>query len=90
MHPGVIGLSRLVELLSTGPARVFRLPGGTLAPGSPADVTLFHLEREVTVDPPTFRSNSRNTPFGGWKLHGAPVATILGGRRVELPPRKSS
>ena len=88
VQPGVIGLSRLVELLSTGPARAFNLPGGTLAPGSPADLTLFHLDREVTVDPASFRSKSRNTPFGGLKLRGAPVETILGGRRVELPPQR--
>ena len=79
---GVIGLGRLVELLSTGPARAFGLPGGTLVPGSPADVTLLDLERAVTVDPTTFRSKSRNTPFGGWELRGAPAGTILGGRRV--------
>jgi dihydroorotase len=50
-------------------------------------VTLFDLEKKVTVDAGKFRSRSRNTPFGGWKLRGAPVATILGGRRVELPGR---
>ena len=88
VRPGVIGLARLVELLSTGPARAFNLPGGTLAPGSPADVTLFDLDREVTVDPATFRGKSRNTPFGGLTLTGAPVGTILGGRRVALPPRR--
>lgn len=86
VRPGVIGLARLIELLSTGPARAFNLPGGTLVPGSPADVTLFHPNRAVTVAPAAFRSKSRNTPFGGWKLHGAPVATILAGRRVALPP----
>jgi len=41
----------------------------------------------VTVDAGSFRSRSRNTPFGGWKLRGAPVATIVGGRRIELPGR---
>ena len=88
VRPGVIGLSRLVELLSTGPARAFNLPNSTLAPSSPADLTLFDLDREVTVDPTSFRSKSRNTPFGELKLHNAPVETILGGRRVELPPRR--
>jgi dihydroorotase len=83
---GVVTLSRLVELLSTGPARAFGLEGGTLAPGSRADVTLFHPDREVTVAAATFRSKSRNTPFDGWRLRGRPVATFLAGRRVELPP----
>ena len=87
VRPGVIGLPRLVELLSTGPARAFGLPGGTLVPGSPADVTLFAPDKRVTVDAGRFRSRSRNTPFDGWKLRGAPVATIVGGKRVELPAR---
>jgi dihydroorotase len=87
VRSGLVTLPRLVELLSTGPARVLNLPGGTLKEGSPGDVTLFDPEKRVTVDAGKFRSRSRNTPFGGWKLHGAPVATILGGRRVELPPR---
>jgi dihydroorotase len=87
VRPGVIGLPRLVELLSAGPARAFGLPGGTLAPGSPGDVTIFDPDRRTTVFADRFRSRSRNTPFDGWKLRGAPVATIVGGSRVELPPR---
>jgi dihydroorotase len=87
VRPGLVTLPRLVELLSTGPARVLNLPGGTLKEGSPGDVTLFDPEKKVTVDAGKFRSRSRNTPFGGWKLRGAPVATFLDGRRVELPPR---
>ncbi|HXO19739.1 MAG TPA: dihydroorotase [Thermoanaerobaculia bacterium] len=87
VRPGRIGLSRLVELLSTGPARAFSLPGGTLKPGSPADLTLFHPDRRVTIAASSFRSRSRNTPFDGWKLRGAPVSTLLGGRRIELPAR---
>jgi len=90
VRPGVISLSRLVELLSTGPARVLRLPGGTLRPGSLADVTLFDPDGEVTVAAGTFLSRSRNTPFDGWKLRGRPVATLLGGRRIELPGRAPS
>jgi dihydroorotase len=90
VRPGVIGLSRLIELLSTGPARVLRLPGGTLRPGSPADVTLFDPEGEVTVAAGAFLSRSRNTPFDGWRLRGRPVATLVGGRRIELPRRPPS
>ena len=81
---GVIDLPRLVELLSTGPARCYRLPGGSLAPGRPADVTLLDLDRPVTVDPDRFHSRSRNTPFAGWQLRGAAVATFVGGRRVAV------
>ena len=74
-----------VELLTAGPARILGLETGTLAPGRPGDLTLLALDREVTVDPATFRSKGRNTPFAGWKLRGAPVGTILGGVPVRLP-----
>jgi dihydroorotase len=79
---GVIGLPRLVELLSTNPARVLGLPGGTLAPGAPADVTLLDLKAKRTVEPGRFESKSRNTPFGGLTLRGWPAATIVAGRVV--------
>ncbi|HYO11651.1 MAG TPA: dihydroorotase [Thermoanaerobaculia bacterium] len=85
VHTGIITLPRLIELLSTGPARVLNLPVGTLKPGSPADVTLFHPDEETTIRARAFRSKSRNTPFDGWTLRGRPVATIVAGRRVELP-----
>ena len=67
------------------PARILGIPGGSLAPGSPGDVTLIDLDREVAVDPAAFHSKSRNTPFAGWKLRGAPAGTIVGGRVIELP-----
>lgn len=76
---GLLGLPRLVALLSTNPARVLDLPGGTLAPGAPADITLLDLARSQKVDPARFQSKGRNTPFGGWVLKGWPVATIVGG-----------
>lgn len=79
---GRIPLTRFAELFSAGPARVFGLPGGTLAPGSPADLTLFDPGRRWTVDPARFLSLGRNTPFAGWELTGAPAATIVGGRVV--------
>jgi len=81
-HTGAVSLSRIIEMLTTGPARAFAIPGGTLAPGSPADVTVFDTNREWTVDPPRFRSKSRNTPFAGWRLRGAVAATFVGGREV--------
>ncbi|MDX1502464.1 MAG: dihydroorotase [Thermoanaerobaculia bacterium] len=83
VRPGLLSLPRLVELLSTGPARAYNLPGGSLAPGSPADVTLLSLKRTVTVNPARFRSKGRSTPFAGWKLRGRPVRTLLDGRWVE-------
>jgi dihydroorotase len=87
VRPGVIGLPRLIELLSTGPARALGLPGGSLQPGSPADVTLFDPEGDVTVEAARFLSRSRNTPFEGWRLRGRPAATVVGGRRIVLPAR---
>ncbi|MEM8930685.1 MAG: dihydroorotase [Acidobacteriota bacterium] len=84
VHAGVVDLPRCIELLSTAPARLFGLPGGNLRPGSPADVTLLDLDREVTIDPSTFRSLGRSTPFAGQTLRGAAVGVFVGGRRVEL------
>jgi dihydroorotase len=85
VHSGALSLGRLIELMSVGPARVFSLPGGSLAPGSPGDVTLLDLEREVVVDRDRFRSKGRNTPFSGWRLRGAPAGTLIAGARVRLP-----
>ncbi|HET9209120.1 MAG TPA: dihydroorotase [Thermoanaerobaculia bacterium] len=82
VRPGIVSLPRLVHLLSTGPARVLGVPGGTLREGSPADVTVFHPDEEVTLSKASFRSKGKNTPFDGWKLHGHPVATFLEGRRT--------
>jgi dihydroorotase len=79
---GVIDLPRLVTLLSTNPARVLGLPGGTLAAGAPADVTMLDLKRRRKVDPARFESKGRNTPFGGLALKGWPVKTVVGGRVV--------
>lgn len=79
-HAGKINLMRLVELFSTSPARVFKLDRGTLKPGAVADVTIFAAHEETVVDVSRFRSKSRNTPFAGWRLRGAPVATIVAGR----------
>ncbi|HVS64829.1 MAG TPA: dihydroorotase [Thermoanaerobaculia bacterium] len=84
VRSGLISLSRLIALLSSEPARVMGLPGGSLAPGSPGDVTLLDLEREVVVDARRFESKSRNTPFQGWRLIGAPAGTVVGGRVIRL------
>jgi len=80
--PGLLSLPQLVARLSPGPARVLGLPGGTLAPGSPADVTILDLDRRRKVDPARFESKGRNTPFAGWTLKGAAVMTIVAGRVV--------
>jgi len=74
----IIGLNRLIDLMSCGPARIFRLPGGTLAAGSLGDVALFDLDDSITVAPP-FASKAVNTPFAGQTLRGRVVATVVGG-----------
>lgn len=78
----VISLARLVELLSTNPARILGLDKGALSVGSEADLTVVDLERPFTVDPSAFRSKGRNTPFAGWSLRGQAVATIVQGEIV--------
>ena len=78
---GVVSITRLVDLLSCKPARIFKLPGGTLRVGSPADITIFDAEQETTVDAASFRSKSRNTPFDGWKLKGTVIASFVAGTR---------
>jgi dihydroorotase len=82
VHTGRITLARAIELLSPNPARVFRLPGGTLAEGSAADITVLAPDTEVTVSAAALKSKSKNTPFDGWRLRGAVAATIVGGRVV--------
>lgn len=75
-------LGFLLERMTKDPARVFRLQTGSLEVGRPADITIIDLESEQTVDPSTFLSKSNNTPFGGWKLKGWPVTTIVDGKIV--------
>ncbi len=79
---GLLTLPQLVERMSTVPARIFGLPGGSLAKGAPADVVVLDPEVEWLVDPASFRSKSRNTPFGGRKVRGRAVATIVRGHIV--------
>jgi dihydroorotase len=83
IQPGVIDLVRLVELFSTNPAKVFRIPErGTLKPGSIADVTIIDPDLEWTYKNSDSKSKSKNTPFNGWAFRGAAVATIVGGKIV--------
>ncbi len=79
VHTGEISLMQAVALMSTNPARILGLPGGTLAPDSPADLTLIDLNREWQVDANQFASKSRNCPFQGWDLKGHTVLTLVGG-----------
>ncbi|HVG29207.1 MAG TPA: dihydroorotase [Pyrinomonadaceae bacterium] len=83
VHEGVINLERLVELCSVNPARIFSLTDrGTLRPGAWGDVTILDPDLEWAFDASRSKSKSRNTPFDGWTLRGAAVATIVAGRLV--------
>src|SRR5580765_5925745 len=82
LHPGVVTLPRLIELLSVNPARILTLPGGALSDGAPADISILAPDLAVTVSAKTMRSKSKNTPFDGWSLRGGVAATIVGGRTV--------
>ncbi|HEY9505575.1 MAG TPA: dihydroorotase [Gemmatimonadales bacterium] len=82
VEPGLISLPDLVNRMSVMPARIFGLTGGTLAPGSPADVVVFDPGAEWTVRPEAFYSKSRNTPFAGRRLKARPDTTIVRGQVV--------
>jgi dihydroorotase len=79
---GHLTLPELIARMSTVPARIFHLPGGTLATGHAADVVVFDPAARWTVDVARFRSKSRNTPFAGRQLAGRVVRTIVDGRTV--------
>jgi dihydroorotase len=86
VHAGVITWSRFVELLSANPARILGVPGGTLAEGGPADLTILAPELTVTIAASQLVSKSKNTPFDGWTLRGGVAATIVGGRARFINP----
>ncbi|RUS48409.1 dihydroorotase [Cohnella sp. AR92] len=75
-------LEFLLRRMTSDPARVFRLASGKLEPGAPADLVLLDLENEREVNPETFLTQGRNTPFAGWKLYGWPALTMVNGQVV--------
>ncbi|MGH9789489.1 MAG: amidohydrolase family protein, partial [Candidatus Acidiferrales bacterium] len=79
VHSGKISLKRMIELLSTTPARILGVEGGQLKVGAPADVTLFDPDRKWTYRAEQGVSKSRNTPFDGHSFRGGPVATLVAG-----------
>lgn len=81
-HNGDVSLLRLVEVLSTAPAKLFGLPGGTLAPGAPADLAVVDLDEPWIVSESGLRSRSKNTCFEGARLQGKVLQTMVAGRTV--------
>jgi dihydroorotase len=82
VHTGRISLAHLVVLMSTNPARIINQPLGRMDVGSAGDVTILNPDLEWTYQAAEGRSKSRNSPFDGWKLKGAPTATIVAGKIV--------
>ena len=76
---GVISLEKAVEVMAEAPRKIFGIGGG-LAEGEPADITVFDLEKEFTVDPSTFLTKGRSTPFEGWQLQGECRLTLVDGQ----------
>jgi dihydroorotase len=75
-------LAFLLERMTSKPADVFKLASGRIEVGADADLTIIDLAQEKAVDPTTFASKSRNTPFTGWKLYGWPKLTMVAGKVV--------
>jgi len=82
VKPGLLSWSDLVLKMSTLPASVMNLKMGRLKKGYPADITIIDPEKNWKVDPSKFFSRSRNTPFGGEKLTGRAIMTIVDGKIV--------
>lgn len=80
VKPGVVSLEQLIRLMSTRPAELIGVTAPALVEGAAADITVLDLDRRWTVQVEEMASKSRNTPFGGWELTGAPYATVVGGK----------
>ncbi len=88
VHRDVIDLATLIERMACAPARLFKLPGGTLRRGTAADVTVFDPGASWTVDPARFRSKGRNTPYAGQTLRGLVELTMVDGRVIHRRERQ--
>ena len=82
VEKGVITLEKLTELMSEAPARRFKLPGGAIEVGKPADLAVFDTDTEYKIDPAEFASMGRATPFEGWRVKGKCLMTVCAGRTV--------
>ena len=81
-HTGEMHLNRVIELMSSKPAKILNLNAGKLETGGSADIVIFDPDEEWTVDPSIFKSKARNTPYGGMKLQGKVKYTISKGKIV--------
>lgn len=81
-HKQVLSLPHLISKFTKGPAEVLGLDIGNLKIGNPADITILDVDAEHVIDPSTFHSKSRNTPFGGYLAKGRVVGTLVNGKFV--------
>ena len=81
VHSGFLSMEALIEKMAKAPARVIGMDND-IRPGNPADLTLIDPDHELTIDPDTFASKSRNTPFGGRQVRGCAWMTMVDGRVV--------
>lgn len=79
---GVLTLMQMAEKMSANPAKILRIPAGSLRPGSRADIAVFDFAHPYVIDPGTFASKGRNTPFKGREVYGKTRYTIVGGEVV--------
>ena len=79
---GYLTPMQLVERMSTNPCRILGVPGGNLAEGMPADITIADMDSEYQIDKNTFLSKGKNTPFDGAVVNGRVYYTIVGGNIV--------
>jgi dihydroorotase len=82
VHSGDVTLSRLVDAMSTAPAKLLGLAAGTLAPGAPADLIVVDLDMPWIVKEEDLRSRSKNSAFEGARMTGKVLRTMVGGRTV--------
>lgn len=81
VEKGLLSLEALIDRMATNPGRLFGL-GGVIETGAPADFTVLDLETEYEIDPETFLSKGRATPFAGWRVKGRAAMTVVGGKCV--------
>jgi dihydroorotase len=82
IHNGQTDFKTLIRAMSTRPAQLLGLPGGTLRPGAPADVIVIDTDTPWVLDPDDLKSQCKNTPFDEARFSGRVVRTIAGGRTV--------
>lgn len=82
VHPRILSLKEVVQKMSTNPAKIFNVAGGSLAVGMPADIAIIDMNKEWIVKAEKFESKARNCPFNDWKLTGQVVTTLVGGKVI--------